>query len=281
MRSMIWWALAVPEPRGLAHQEPASVNYPSPGDRGRNTGRWPMTLIQRSRVDNYLVPVRSRSLRDLPRGPSSHPVSALVIGRWDRRGSPGMPPGIAPPSWVFAQFIHKLVHSPVHFRPHQGWCDRSAALRRWRSARKSRAAASPPGELLPATAQPPLHATAVLAATAAAAAAPSVRVREERSAVPPGAAAGRAAAERVQPQRYQVENGKQGDQYDNPPHHSKVILNGTDVQSGDVAAPRSERDRKPLPAPPALRPDTEHAHQVSVGGVGGLSADEGTVRPYE
>jgi len=65
--------------------------------------------------------------------------------------------------------------------------------------RRSRAAASPPGELLPATAQPRLHAKAVLAATAAAAAAPSVRVREERSAVPPGAAAGRAAAERVQP----------------------------------------------------------------------------------
>ena len=37
-----------------------------------------------------------------------------------------MPPGIAPRSWVFAQFIHKLVHSPVNSRPHQGWCDRSA-----------------------------------------------------------------------------------------------------------------------------------------------------------
>ena len=74
----------VPEPRGLA--EPASVNHPSPADRGRNIGRWPVTPIQRSRVDNHRVPVRSRSLRDLPRSPSSHPASALVIGRRDRQG---------------------------------------------------------------------------------------------------------------------------------------------------------------------------------------------------
>ena len=75
----------VPEPRGLA--EPASVNHPSPADRGRNIGRWPMTPIQRSRVDNHRVPVRSRSLQDLPRSPSSHPASALVIGRRDRQGA--------------------------------------------------------------------------------------------------------------------------------------------------------------------------------------------------
>jgi hypothetical protein len=70
---------------GLA--EPASVNHPSPADRGRNIGRWPVTPIQRSRVDNHRVPVRSRSRRDLPRSPSSHPASALVIGRRDRQGA--------------------------------------------------------------------------------------------------------------------------------------------------------------------------------------------------
>jgi len=75
----------VPEPRGLA--EPASVNHPWPAGRGRNIGRWPVTPIQRSRVDNHRVPVRSRSLRDLPRSPSSHPASALVIGRRDRQGA--------------------------------------------------------------------------------------------------------------------------------------------------------------------------------------------------
>src|SRR5271166_176628 len=65
----------------------ASVNHPSPADRGRNIGRWPVTPIQRSRVDNHRVPVRSRSLRDLSRSPSSHPASALVIGRRDRQGA--------------------------------------------------------------------------------------------------------------------------------------------------------------------------------------------------
>jgi len=74
-----------PEPRGPA--EPASVNHPSPAGRGRNIGRWPVTPIQRSRVDNHRVPVRSRSLRDLPRSPSSHPASTLVIGRRDRQGA--------------------------------------------------------------------------------------------------------------------------------------------------------------------------------------------------
>ena len=85
---------------------------------------------------------------------------------------------------------------------------------------RSRAAAPLPRKLLPATAQPPLHALAVLAATATAAAAPAVRGREKRPLVPPGAAAGRAAAERVQPERYQVEGNEQDDQYDNPPHAS-------------------------------------------------------------
>jgi hypothetical protein len=85
---------------------------------------------------------------------------------------------------------------------------------------KSGAAAPLPRELLPATAQPPLRALAVLAATATAAAAPAVRVREKRPPVSPGAAAGRAAAERVHPERYQVGDSEQDDQYDNPPHGS-------------------------------------------------------------
>ena len=85
---------------------------------------------------------------------------------------------------------------------------------------RSRATAPLPRKLLPATAQPPLHALAVLAATATAAAAPAVRVREKRPRVSPGAAAGRAAAERVHPERYQVEDSEQDDQYDNPPHAS-------------------------------------------------------------
>ena len=85
---------------------------------------------------------------------------------------------------------------------------------------KSGAAAPLPRELLPAAAQAPLRALAVLAATATAAAAPAVRVREKRPPVSPGAAAGRAAAERVHPERYQVGDSEQDDQYDNPPHGS-------------------------------------------------------------
>ena len=39
-----------------------------------------MTLIQRSRVDNHLMPVRSRSLRDLPG--SQHESPRICAGNW-------------------------------------------------------------------------------------------------------------------------------------------------------------------------------------------------------
>lgn len=65
---------------------------------------------------------------------------------------------------------------------------------------RSRAATPPARDLRPVAAQPHLYALAVLAATATAAAALTVRGREERPSVPPSAAAGRAAAERVHAQ---------------------------------------------------------------------------------
>jgi len=51
-----------------------------PADRGTNIGSWPVTLIQRSRVDNHLMPVRSRSLRDLPG--SQHESPRICAGNW-------------------------------------------------------------------------------------------------------------------------------------------------------------------------------------------------------
>jgi len=48
-----------PEPGSMV--EPAGVNHRLQAGRGRNIGRWPATLIHRSRVDDYLIPVRSRS----------------------------------------------------------------------------------------------------------------------------------------------------------------------------------------------------------------------------
>ena len=63
-----------PGPRGWV--EPASVSYPSAAAHGR----WPVTLILRSRVDNHLVPVRWRSLRDLPLQPIESP--RICAGNW-------------------------------------------------------------------------------------------------------------------------------------------------------------------------------------------------------
>ena len=86
----------VPEPGKLAR--PANVTYLSSADRSRNIRHWPMPLIHRSRVDNYLAPVRSRSPRDLPaahRGTHNYGGGRRV---GPTGAPPGMSPGIAPPS---------------------------------------------------------------------------------------------------------------------------------------------------------------------------------------
>ena len=92
-------------------------------------GRWPMTPIQRSRVDNHRVPVRSRSLRDLPRSPSSHPASALVIGRRDRQGAlqACLLASRRHPGYLHSSST-SLCTAPYTLDPTRGWRDRSAAL---------------------------------------------------------------------------------------------------------------------------------------------------------
>ena len=86
------------------------------------------------------------------------------------------------------------------------------------TGRKSGAPAPFPGELLPGTAQPHPRAQAELAAAATAAVAVAVRVRVEAPVVTPGALAGGASVERVQPQRYHVPDTQQASYYDQPPH---------------------------------------------------------------
>ena len=71
-----------------------------------------MPLIRRSRVDNYLAPVLTRSPRDLP-APIEAPKITVVVGGWGRQeplracllASHRHP-------WVYARFIRKLARTP-------------------------------------------------------------------------------------------------------------------------------------------------------------------------
>ena len=114
-------AAPVPEqtrPRPVAEPgsraEPASVNGPSPAVCRTDIGRWPVT----SSTGHVWITIWCRYRRDrLPDLPAGHQATRICAGKWPtgRPGAdPGTPPGVAPPSWVLAQFIHKLVHSPLH-----------------------------------------------------------------------------------------------------------------------------------------------------------------------
>jgi hypothetical protein len=73
----------VPEPGSPA--EPARVNHRSPPAVDGTPGTGLRPLIHRSRVDNYPMPVQSRSFPDLPQ-PAESPAFALVIGAQGCRG---------------------------------------------------------------------------------------------------------------------------------------------------------------------------------------------------
>ena len=94
--------------------ELASVNDPSPSVRRTDIGHWPVT----SSTGHVWITIWCRYGRDrLPDLPAGHQATRICAGKWPtgRPGAdPGTPPGVAPPSWVLAQFIHKLVHSPLH-----------------------------------------------------------------------------------------------------------------------------------------------------------------------
>ena len=82
---------------------PAAAGTSGAGLRPSSTGHVWITIWCRYGCDRR---------PDRPAAPQVTRICAANPRAGPSEGSPGMPPGIAPPSWVFAQFIHKLVHTP-------------------------------------------------------------------------------------------------------------------------------------------------------------------------